>query len=61
LEAEDNIHTRGQELTDQIEISTQYFFNEWSGSENIIELAQIYLDELTSILKDGNQAGFIIL
>jgi hypothetical protein len=40
-------------------VEVRYRFSDWSGSEDVIELSQKYLDELEDVVDDGVKRGFI--
>jgi hypothetical protein len=40
-------------------IISRYVFNDWTGSEDLMTLSQMYLDELQRVVKDGIHKGFL--
>jgi len=40
-------------------VTTQYTFADWTGSEDIVTLSQMYLDELQRVVEDGIRNGFL--
>ncbi len=40
-------------------VTIKYRFKDWPGDEDIIELSQMYIDELQQFIKDGVDAGFL--
>ena len=45
--------------TDSTSVEIRYRFSDWSGSEDVTELSQKYLDELEDVVDDGIKRGFI--
>jgi hypothetical protein len=45
--------------TDSASVEIRYRFSDWSGSEDVTELSQKYLDELEDVVDDGVKRGFI--
>lgn len=43
----------------QSNLEIQYKFDDWPGSEDILTLCKMYIQELEDIVKDGIQKGFI--
>ena len=41
------------------DVNFVYRFDNWSGPEDVISLCNLYLDELTAIIADGQQRGLI--
>jgi len=44
---------------DSTTIEVRYRFSDWSGSEDVTDLSQKYLDELEDVINDGIKRGFI--
>jgi len=40
-------------------MEVKYKFNNWGGSEDVLTLCQIYVQELENVIKDGINKGFI--
>jgi hypothetical protein len=40
-------------------VNTRYMFADWNGSEDVMALSQMYLDELQRVVKDGIHNGFL--
>ena len=40
-------------------VETHYAFADWNGSEDVMTLSQMYLDELKHVVEDGIQNGFL--
>ena len=40
-------------------VTIEYRFGDWSGSDDVISLSQMYIDELQLIINDGVNKGFI--
>jgi hypothetical protein len=40
-------------------ITSRYVFADWAGSEDVMTLSQMYLDELQRVVKDGIHKGFL--
>jgi len=40
-------------------VTTRYRFADWAGSEDIVALSQMYLDELRRVVEDGIRNGFL--
>ena len=58
-QVEENMPARESKDTNHVEVATRYFLHEWTGPEDVIELALDYLDELARIVNDGKRDGFI--
>jgi len=41
------------------EMSYEYFFSDWTGSENVVELTRMYINEIEAIIRDGVANGFL--
>ncbi len=51
--------TKSQKPTTPTVMTTQYKFADWTGSEDVVTLSQMYLGELENVVKDGASQGFI--
>jgi len=40
-------------------VTTRYRFADWAGSEDVMTLSSMYLDELQSVVEDGIRNGFL--
>lgn len=40
-------------------VTTQYKFADWPGSEDVMTLCQMYLDELQRVVEDGVRKGYL--
>jgi hypothetical protein len=40
-------------------VTSRYVFTDWTGSEDVMALSQMYLDELQRVVKDGIHKGFL--
>lgn len=43
----------------QADITIRYRFSDWKGTEDVMTLSQMYLDELKRLVEDGKQKGFL--
>ncbi len=41
------------------EVTYEYFFSDWTGSEDVVKLSQMYINELEAIIIDGVANGFL--
>lgn len=48
-----------EQNTDDVTIKIKYGFTDWSGSEDIMRLSEMYLNELDKIIEDGIKQGYI--
>jgi hypothetical protein len=42
-------------------VTCEYFFHDWSGSEDVLQLCQMYITEGEAIISDGVANGFLTL
>jgi hypothetical protein len=40
-------------------VTSRFMFTDWTGSEDVMTLSQMYLDELQRVIKDGIHKGFL--